>query len=213
MKIFFKNVIPAPLKEEDLNSSEVWDSELKTEGSVPYFLSSNSGKGKSTFLKYLYGLRNDYEGNIYIDEKDIATFSLSDWANIRKEKVAYLPQDLQLVDHLSVWDNLILKNKLTSHYSEKEIRDFLALFNITSQIDKPINQLSIGQQQRVALIRTLLQPFKLLLLDEPFSHLDEENIKIGFDLIDSICKKEDAYYIIATLGYSYGVESNKTLLL
>lgn len=213
MKINVKNVIPAPLKEEDLSQSEVWNTTLEIEGNTPYFLSSNSGKGKSTFLNFLFGLRNDYEGTISIQDKDIRQFSLRDWANIRKDKMAYLPQDLQLINHLSVWDNLILKNKLTNQYTEQEIKDFLVQFNLSNQIEKPVNQLSIGQQQRVAIIRTLLQPFKVLLLDEPFSHLDEENIKIGFELINTVCKKESAYYIIATLGYSYGIEANKTLLL
>ena len=213
MKINVKNVIPTPLKEEDLSQSEVWNTTLEMKSGCPYFLSSNSGKGKSTFLNYLFGLRNDYEGSILIEGKDINQFTLTEWAEIRKEKMAYLPQDLQLINHLSVWDNLILKNSLTNHYSEQEIKNFLAQFNLSNQIAKPVNQLSIGQQQRVAIIRTLLQPFKVLLLDEPFSHLDEENIKIGFELINNVCTKENAYYIIATLGYSYGIESNKMLLL
>ena len=213
MKIIFNNVIPIPLKEESLTHSQVWDKSISLTNEESYFLSSNSGKGKSTFLNFLYGLRKDYQGTITIDEKDISLFTLQDWSVLRKEKIAYLPQNLELINHLSVWDNLLLKNELTNHYSETEIKNFLNQFNLIDHIEKPINQLSIGQQQRVALIRTLLQPFNTLLLDEPFSHLDEENITIGLKLINEACKKENANYIIATLGYSYGVESNKLLLL
>ena len=213
MKIILNNVIPTPLKEDNLELSKVWESSLSLANENNYFLSSNSGKGKSTFLNYIYGLRNDYEGTILIDNKDISKFSLQDWCNLRKEKIAYLPQNLQLINHLSAWENLLLKNNLTNHYSEGEIKSFLDQFHLSNHIHKPISKLSIGQQQRIALIRTLLQPFNTLLLDEPFSHLDEENIIIGLDLINQVCKKENANYIIATLGYSYGVESNKTLLL
>ena len=213
MKIILNNVIPTPLKEDNLELSKVWGTSLQLTSEESYFLSSNSGKGKSTFLNYLYGLRNDYEGTILINDKDISGFSLQDWSNLRRKKIAYLPQDLQLINHLSVWDNLLLKNNLTNRYSKEEIKEFLTQFNLLTHINKPINKLSIGQQQRISLIRTLLQPFNILLLDEPFSHLDEENIVIGLDIINKACKKENANYIIATLGYSYGIESNKTLLL
>jgi ABC-type lipoprotein export system ATPase subunit len=213
MKIILNNVIPNPLKEDNLELSKVWNTSLHITNDDHYFLSSNSGKGKSTFLNYLYGLRNDYEGSILINDEDISKFSLQDWSNLRKEKIAYLPQNLQLINHLSVWDNLLLKNNLTNRYSEGQIKAFLTQFNLLTHINRPVEKLSIGQQQRVALIRTLLQPFNILLLDEPFSHLDEENIIIGLDLINEACKKENANYIIATLGYSYGIESNKTLLL
>lgn len=213
MKIILNNVIPNPLKEDNLELSKVWNTSLHITNDDHYFLSSNSGKGKSTFLNYLYGLRNDYEGSILINDEDISKFSLQDWSNLRKGKIAYLPQNLQLINHLSIWDNLLLKNNLTNRYSEGQIKTFLTQFNLLTHINRPVGKLSIGQQQRVALIRTLLQPFNILLLDEPFSHLDEENIIIGLDLINEACKKENANYIIATLGYSYGIESNKTLLL
>ncbi len=213
MKIILNNVIPHALKEQDLSSSEVWNSELIIENNTFYFISSNSGKGKSTLLNYIYGLRNDYEGDITIDGKNIDSFSTDDWAAIRTTKIAYLTQDLKLIEHLSVWDNLLLKNNLTKHYSEQAIKELVAQFQLEDHIQKPVHQLSIGQQQRIALIRAILQPFELLLLDEPFSHIDEENIKIALELINNACKKEGATYLIATLGYNYGITNNKTLQL
>jgi len=213
MTIFLDNVIPSPMQEENLEASEVWNKQLSIDSKKRYFLSSNSGKGKSTFLNFIVGLRNDYKGTLTIDGKTANLISLKDWAKIRSTKIAYLPQDLQLINHLTVWENLILKNNLTNHYTSTEIESFLAQFSLSTFKDRKINTLSIGQQQRVALIRTVLQPLDLLLLDEPFSHLDEENIKICLNLIDSVCKKEAAGFIIATLGYNYGVNSIETLLL
>ncbi len=213
MTIFLDNVIPNPLKEENLSLSKVWGEKLTINSNNQYFLSSNSGKGKSTFLNFLVGLRNDYQGLISIDNKSICKISLAEWAKIRARKIAYLPQDLQLIPHLTVWENLILKNNLNSHYTTQEIKDFIQLFNLIGLKDRKINTLSIGQQQRIALIRTILQPFDLLLLDEPFSHLDKQNIEISLNLINSVCKKENAGFIIATLGYDYGLDSIETLLL
>ncbi|MCT4581181.1 MAG: ATP-binding cassette domain-containing protein [Flavobacteriales bacterium] len=213
MKIILNNVTPAAFKVEDLTQSEVWNSDLELTNNQSYFVSSNSGKGKSTLLNYLFGLRNDYTGLITMDGINIADLTINDWATIRRCRLAYLPQDLKLIQHLSVWDNLLIKNRLTQHYTTDEIKSLIAQFHLTDHINKPIHQLSIGQQQRIALIRTILQPFELLLLDEPFSHIDDENIKIALNIIDNACKREGASYLLATLGYAYGITGNKTLQL
>lgn len=199
--------------EENLASSKVWNKQVSIDSKQRYFLSSNSGKGKSTFLNFLFGLRNDFKGTLSFDNVATTKISLAEWAKIRSEKIAYLPQDLQLINHLTVWENLTLKNNLTNHYSTKEMEDFLAKLGLSNYKNRVIKTLSIGQQQRIALIRTLLQPLDLLLLDEPFSHLDEKNIKASLEVIDSVCLKENAGFIIATLGYDYGLSSIKTLLL
>jgi len=211
MKILLKNVIPEPLLNEDLSSSLVWGKEFSIDTAKNYFLSSNSGKGKSTFLHFLYGLRNKYEGSILINNQNIKSYSLNNWASYRKTKVAYLPQDLQLIEQISVWDNLCLKNNLTNHYTPAQIEAFLHRLNISNLKNRMVNTLSLGQQQRVALIRTILQPFEFLLLDEPFSHIDNDNINQALLLINDSCKKEKAGYLIATLGYNYGITTNEML--
>ncbi len=213
MKIFLKNIIPTPLIDEDLSASEIWGKEIELECSQHYFLSSGSGKGKSTLLNILYGLRKDYEGIVFAEQRKLKDFSMDDWAEWRSTKLAYLPQNLQLINHLTVSENLTLKNQLTNSYSSEEINFFLEELNIIELKHRVVSTLSIGQQQRVALIRSLLQPFDFLLLDEPFSNLDEENIQKALDLVHAICKQQNAGYLIATLGYDYGIKTNKMLLL
>ncbi len=213
MKFFLKNIIPAPLIDEDLSASEIWGKEIELECSQRYFLSSGSGKGKSTLLNILYGLRKDYEGIVFAEQRKLKDFSMDDWAEWRSSKLAYLPQNLQLINHLTVYENLVLKNQLTDSYSSEEIHSFLDKLGITELKDRMVSTLSIGQQQRVALIRSLLQPFDFLLLDEPFSNLDEDNIQKALDLVHAICKQQNAGYLIATLGYDYGIKTNKMLLL
>lgn len=213
MKIILNKIIPLAFKDDFNEFSDVWDKKITLENNNSYFVSSNSGKGKSSLLNFLYGIRNDFEGEIIINNKNTSKLSLQDWSELRKNKIAYLPQDLKLINHLSVWDNLILKNNLTDYYTTKEIKEFIEVFNIANHIHKPINKLSLGQQQRVALIRTILQPFKVLLLDEPFSHIDNNNIEIALKFINNICNKEKAFYILATLGYNYGITENKIINL
>jgi ABC-type lipoprotein export system ATPase subunit len=70
-------------------------------------------------------------------------------------------------------------------------------------LEKKIKILSYGERQRIAIIRSLMQPFEWLLLDEPFGHLDEENIRKACELIKSECKKRDAGILMTSLGPDY----------
>jgi len=125
---FLDHIIPTPLQEQDLSSSEVWNQKLQISNLAHTFLEAPSGKGKSTFILMLY------------------------------------------------------------HRNQKA------------------HTLSYGQRQRVAIIRALIQPFKLLLLDEPFSHLDKKNIEIAKELIYDACDKNKAVFLLTSLGNTYDME-------
>ena len=86
-------------------------------------------------------------------------------------------------------------------------------FGLLSKKNQLAGKLSLGQQQRVALIRCLLQPFEFLLLDEPFSNIDDTNIKIAKKLIEQECKANNAGFILATLGHDYEFENVTTIYL
>ena len=73
--------------------------------------------------------------------------------------------------------------------------------------------MSYGQRQRIAIIRALCQPFDFLLLDEPFSHLDADNIQKAIDLILEICNAENAGMMLVSLGEDYGISFDKRLEL
>ena len=73
--------------------------------------------------------------------------------------------------------------------------------------------LSYGQRQRVAIIRALCQPFDFLLLDEPFSHLDEANTEAAFQLIEQVCAEQKAGFILVSLGEKFGRTYDVELIL
>ena len=117
--------------------------------------------------------------------------------------MSYVFQDFKLFPDLTVFENLALKNSLTHHKSTKEIEAFINRVQLHHKKNRLVKQLSMGQQQRVAILRAICQPFDFILMDEPFSHLDKENIKILTDILNEECKKNDAGLIITSLGEEY----------
>ncbi len=213
MKIEFKNVLPFPLEEYNHGEDSVWKNNFQIDLPKKILLNASSGKGKSTFVNTLYGIRQDYSGDILLDGKMIADITLEQWIEIRKTDLSVVFQDLQLFPELTVIENLLLKNQLTNHKTEEEIQEMLNLLGIGEKNNQTCKTLSLGQQQRVAIIRALLQPYKLLLMDEPFSHLDEENATIALNLISKETDSNNAGFILTTLGSHHGFEYNQELKL
>jgi ABC-type lipoprotein export system ATPase subunit len=207
--IELKKVIPLPLLENGLNpASEVYNTEgSRFERGKNYLLSAASGKGKSTLIHAAYGLRNDYEGTIFFENKNIRTYSIDDWAAIRQKKMAIVFQDLRLFLHLTARENIELKRQLTADNTDVsaffDLNNLAKRMGIADYLDKTCATLSYGQRQRVAILRALAQPFDFLLLDEPFSHLDTENIKIATDIINEACQQQKAGLLLVSLGDPY----------
>ncbi|CAN5201039.1 ATP-binding cassette domain-containing protein [soil metagenome] len=200
MRIELEQLMPEPLIEIAPKHSDVWQQTLQlTEGQWTQLVAP-SGRGKSTLLNIIYGNRADYRGEVKIDGKSTRTFTANDWATLRRERLSVIFQDLRLFADLSGWDNLMLKQQLTHTTTKDEIADMAMQLGVLRLLDKTCGTMSFGERQRVAIIRSLLQPFQYLLLDEPFSHLDENNRQIAADLIRQACETRKAGLLIAGLG-------------
>jgi ABC-type lipoprotein export system ATPase subunit len=211
--ITLSNVIPIPLKEQNIGSSEVWKTELHIPDKKKIFLSAPSGKGKTTFQLMLYGIRKDYEGIVKMNGEDISTFDLNKWSDIRQNKLSIIFQDLRLFPDLTAMENVELKNNLTNHKTKEQIIQMAESLGVADFLKKKAGILSYGQRQRMAIIRAMCQPFELLLMDEPFSHLDKANIEKACELISSETDQNGAGYIIASLGDRYTLEYELTIQL
>lgn len=204
MKIKLLAVTPAPLAGViDLNT-QIWERHLSFEKGRNYKVYAPSGKGKSTFINILYGLRKDYTGEVLIDEKNIQSFSDNEWAQYRQDRISIIFQDLRLFLNLSALDNIKVKSVLHKEVTHDHIKSMAEFLGVDSLLDKPASILSYGERQRIAIIRSLVQPFDMLLLDEPFSHLDKENSKLAADLISIEVKKRNAGMIVSSLGHEDG---------
>ncbi len=201
MRIDLSGVIPVPIAEMPDHSKEVWPLNLTFGNDDSVLISSSSGRGKTSLLHFSYGIRSDYHGTISLDGKDIRTIKPLEWAAIRRERLSMVFQDLRLFDDLTGMENITLKAALTGAPDLNHIRAMAEQLSLLPFLDgRPVRTLSFGQQQRVAILRALVQPFDLLLLDEPFSHLDEENSEKALSLISSETQKRSAGILLTTLG-------------
>jgi len=194
-------------------SSDVWHQDLFFRKGEMYLIEAASGTGKSSLCSYIYGYRNDYQGIINFDETNIKAYSVKQWVDLRKHSLSMLFQDLRIFTELSALENVQLKNNLTGCKKKKEILSFFEQLGIADKINVKAGKLSFGQQQRVAFIRALCQPFDFLFLDEPISHLDDDNSRIMGELIIAEAKAQGAGVIATSIGKHIKLPYNHTLQL
>lgn len=180
--------------------SQIWLSEVTFSRPDIYMVTAESGKGKSSMCSYIYGNRNDYQGEILFNGHDIRHFGLSQWSEIRRSHLALLPQELRLFPELSAIDNIRLKNRLTDFKTDAQILDMLDMLGIRHKANQLAAHLSVGQQQRVAIVRALCQPFDFIMLDEPVSHLDQRNNATAAQLITTEAAAQQAAIISTSVG-------------
>ena len=193
--------------------SDVWHRDITLERGKRYLVSAESGTGKSSMCSYIYGYRQDYSGVIAFDGQDIRSLTIAQWCDVRQRHIAYLPQDMRLFGELTAMENVELKNRLTGFKSRDEIRHLFEALGIADKEDSLASKLSIGQQQRVAIIRTLCQPCDFIMLDEPVSHLDEENNRIVADLVTQEATRQGAGIIATSVGNHLKMDVDSTFNL
>ena len=204
-EIILQKVLPQVFRgssdELPVSGSEIWmeDKVVFFRGNY-YLIEAESGTGKSSLCAYLYGTRHDYDGEILFDRSDIRHFTVSRWCELRKTSLAYLPQEMGLFPELTVMENIEIKNRLTSYKSSDEIHRMLDRLAIDHKAGEPAGRLSVGQQQRVAIVRALCQPFDFLLIDEPVSHLDQRNNECVAALIDEEARRCGGGIIATSVG-------------
>lgn len=176
----FEQLVPLPL-EGNTDPNSIWQTGVSFSPGNRYSVYAPSGKGKSTLMHVLLGIRRDFSGRYLIEGKDTASFHADDWARLRRDTLATVYQDLKLFPQISAAENIALKATLTG-FSADRWRAMADRLGIAGLLERPCRTLSMGQQQRVAVVRALSQPFRFLLMDEPVSHLDRDNARLVIDL-------------------------------
>lgn len=215
-KIEFKNVLPhvfQAVATEEHFASSIWLSDTTFERGHCYLIEADSGKGKSTFCSYILGYRHDYSGQVFFDNRDARLYSISDWSELRQRHVSCLFQELRLFPELTAYENVEIKNKLTNYKTRQQIEQWFERLGIADKLTAKVGRMSFGQQQRVALMRALVQPFDFLLADEPISHLDDRNAETMAELIKEEADQQGASIIVTSIGKRLPLNYEFTLQL
>lgn len=211
--ISLEGMLPRVFVSEKIPASDVWRTGVTFRRGRSYLVEAASGGGKSSMCAYIFGSRTDYEGTLRFGALDASALTIADWQALRRRNIAYLPQELSLFPELTAFENIRLKNDLTGYASERMILSWMERLGIDSRRDYPAGRLSIGQQQRVAIIRSICQPFDFILLDEPVSHLDEANNRIAAAMIAEEAARLGAGIISTSVGNHLLLEYDETLKL
>lgn len=200
MEIRFEQVLPTPLVDTPLSDQSCWNTSFALPAGSRVSVTAPSGTGKSTLLSIIYGLRNDYSGNVFLEGENIRQLGHEKYCEWRKNRLSIVFQEMRLFPQLSAKENVMLKLSLTNSIEAARVDEWFEAFGLGNKMKQSCGTLSLGQQQRVALIRALVQPFSWLLLDEPFSHLDETNSHKAIQLIQQRLDENKAGLLVTGLG-------------
>lgn len=212
-KIILEGVRPKIFTHETIPTSDVWDTKIALLTGKSYLVASSSGRGKSSLCSFLLGTRHDYLGTILFDNQDIRQLHEKAWTQLRQKQLSILWQDLRLFPMLTVSENIQLKNNITAWCNETQVNNWLERLGILHKRDTLVAHLSLGQQQRVALIRALCQPFSFLILDEPMSHLDFATAQCASEIVQEELQRQQAALIVTSVGIDWPTTYDYTLHL
>lgn len=163
--------------------------ELPDKGLV--FIMGESGSGKTTLLNLMSGLDSCTEGSVCLNDKEITSYSEREWDTLRNRHMGIVFQSFNLIEDMSVKENLELPLKILaidSNCIDKRVVEALEYVNLAGYENRRTHELSAGQKQRIAIARAIIKRPDILLADEPTGNLDPVNSKAIFELLEDISK-------------------------
>jgi len=175
----------------------------------------SSGSGKSTLLYSLSGMDEVTTGKVFFDNQYITQLKERDMSKLRKDKLGFVFQDINLISNLNVYENILsptYKTKADRKEVEEKIDSLLEKMELTSQKKKFPNQMSGGQKQRVAICRALINSPKVLFADEPTGALNSAQGEGVLDIFTSI-NKEGQSVVMVTHDLKAAIRGNRIIYL
>lgn len=202
MTLSIDNILPTYFEESRKAASQIWGKQIQFQKGEKIHIVAPSGTGKTSLIHFLYKLRTSYSGTIKFNELLLANANHEDLANLRKNHLSIILQDMRLFGDQTLLQNLEIKRQLNPFHPTEKIHEMAAKLGITHRLNQLAKNCSYGEQQRAVIIRALLQPFDFLLMDEPFSHLDNANTQLALDLILEEANLRNATVVYAELEQS-----------
>jgi putative ABC transport system ATP-binding protein len=176
----------------------LWQLDFAMTASSSVALLGDSGSGKSTLLHLIAGLERPDSGEIIFDGHRIHTDPESTLAAIRRSELSLVFQQFHLISTLTVLDNIRFQAALCQRFEQNYEAELIDRLDLGSQLEKYPHQLSRGQQQRVAIARSLLHKPQLVLADEPTGNLDEKSSLEVMGLFSDLVKQAGSSLLMVT---------------
>lgn len=161
-------------------------------------LRGSSGSGKTTLLHLIAGIVRPDRGSITVAGRDIATMDEASRDRWRAAHVGYVFQSFHLLPAFTALENVALASMFAGRAQVERSRELLQSVGLGERLDYTPRKLSIGQQQRVAVARALVNRPQLVLADEPTGNLDRANADGALELIRNVCREQGASLLLVS---------------
>jgi putative ABC transport system ATP-binding protein len=187
------------LKFQDRQIFKNFSLKIDTSEKTNTVLIGGSGSGKTSLISLIAGLSKQYKGNIFYDGIDIKNLTSAKIDKFRGENIGIIFQKLHLIKSLSVKENILIATHFSNKsFSSENLNKFAEKIGIVEKLNKMPSELSLGEAQRVAILRSVINRPKLILADEPTSSLDDKNADSVINFLFDLANEVSASVILST---------------
>ena len=186
--------------------------DLKINSGEKVAVVGKSGSGKTSLIMLMAGLEQPTSGEIIFDQQPISTFNEDQLADIRKKKIGIVFQSFYLIPNYTALENVSLILEINGiDNSKQKAEDLLVQFGLKDRLHHFPTQLSGGEQQRVAIARSMAVKPKLILADEPTGNLDSENSQMISNLLFEYANKNQSSFVLVTHDLKFAEKCDRII--
>ncbi len=161
-------------------------------------LTGRSGSGKSSLVHLLAGFLRPLSGSYRLDGEEVAGLSEREWDRLRSRRIGVVFQHYPLLRAFDLLDNLLIPMRLAGRLDRERAQRLLQEVGLGHRLHHRPSQLSAGQRQRAAVVRSMVGQPTLVLADEPTAHLDGETGRSSLELLRELCRQNDSTLLVVS---------------
>lgn len=186
--------------------------DLKIHSGEKVAVVGKSGSGKTSLIMLMGGLEKPSSGEIVFDQQSISRFSEDQLADIRKQKIGIVFQSFYLIPNYTALENVSLILEINgAENSKQQAEELLVQFGLKDRLNHFPTQLSGGEQQRVAIARSMAVKPKMILADEPTGNLDSENSDMISNLLFQYADKNQSSLVLVTHDLKFAEKCDRII--
>jgi putative ABC transport system ATP-binding protein len=186
--------------------------DLKINSGEKVAVVGKSGSGKTSLIMLMAGLEQPTSGEIIFDQQPISTFNEDELADIRKKKIGIVFQSFYLIPNYTALENVSLILEINGiDNSKQKAEELLVQFGLKDRLHHFPTQLSGGEQQRVAIARSMAVKPKIILADEPTGNLDSENSQMISNLLFEYANKNQSSFVLVTHDLKFAEKCDRII--